>query len=170
MATKYQVPDLPATTLAYVAGLVDGEGTITIRRHNRGRGSGLEEYGAWLSIAQKNLEILYWVKELFGRGSVVQHKLSASVKHEMHHWSIGYHSAVAIIEALYPYLRIKRRQAEIVMEFAALKQSFSERRQVGFKGTLSTPLELLDQYRALTIAVQRLNGRKLVLVGPRNAA
>lgn len=160
---------MPEVTLAYIAGLIDGEGTITIRRHNRGKGHTVEEYGAWISMAQKEREILDWLKSVVECGSVVKHTFKGDRWGSpiMHHWAVGYDAAYQLILALRPYLRVKHKQADLVIEFQELKRSFRDRSIKGMRGRIPTSPEMLAEYRRLCEAVQTLNGRKVVHTGPR---
>ncbi len=59
--------------LAYIAGLVDGEGCIMITKENRLYTEAKHGYRFWLQvkITNTNKAVLEWVKDLFG-GSVSQ--------------------------------------------------------------------------------------------------
>jgi hypothetical protein len=166
--------DVPPVTLAYIAGLTDGEGTITIRRGNRGKGVRSEEYSSFISVAQKDRAILDWIKEVFACGSVVQHRFKEthdrfrSQTPVMHHWACTYANANRIITALRPYLRIKHRQADLALRLHALKASWTQRTMPGVRGRVPTPEYIMEECRALCIEVQTLNGRGSVVVGVRN--
>ncbi len=175
---KYSVPDVSTLTLAYIAGLVDGEGTISIRRMARRklvRGRLVEEYGPVLSVAQKDRMILDWLRETFLCGGITRvstaHGMLSADGSTASYWHVQYRQAVEIVRAIQPYLRIKRRQADLVLSLDALKAEYLRtRRAPGVHGTKATPPELLEQYRDLCEQIQRLNGRKIVNVGPRDAA
>lgn len=90
--------------LAYIAGLVDGEGCIGFTQ--------VGQYKTWavrVTITNTNLSILEWVQSIFG-GRIQSF-------HGKKEWKVGYHldirwdSAVAFLEAIEPWLRIKKEQA-----------------------------------------------------------
>lgn len=164
--------DLPEVTLAYIAGFLDGEGTISIRRGARGRTlAGLEMYDCIVIIAQKKREVLDWIREVTGVGHIsAKHQKNNSFAVDgditVFNWTCGAKAAYEFTVAILPYLRIKRRQAEVMIEFHEYKKSFV-RRVPGYRGTLPTPEARMDKYREYCETIQRLNGRKAPMTGLR---
>lgn len=161
---KRTIPPLEPVTLAYIAGLVDGEGTITIQKLGR---KGTEEYSVQVSVAQKDRAILDWLKATFACGHIAVQKRSGGLLAGrpmltgfMHQWMATASLGTQIIRAIQPYLRIKHRHAEIVLEYADLKADWQLRKRVvGERGTRPTPPELMDRYRELRREVRALNRR-----------
>ena len=173
---KYSLPDIPPLTLAYIAGQVDGEGTISIRRGARSRvridATLFEEYSASLSVAQKDRAILEWLRATFGGGSIIQIKAGGFNRENYtptYYWKVQARQATEAVRAIAPYLRIKKRQADVIAAFAEAKAQYRwRRRPVGYRGgMLPTPPDLLETYRRLCTEIQTLNGRKVINVGPR---
>lgn len=59
---------------AYLAGIIDGEGTVTLTRHHKN-----ETPTARVSVANNNLKLLEWIKSIVG-GVIVSKK-----KYKTHH-------------------------------------------------------------------------------------
>jgi hypothetical protein len=96
---------IPSPDLAYAAGLVDGEGTITL-----GRSAKNENRAPVLSVASTSPELLAEMIRLFG-GYRVRHK-----KYKQHHrssfsWRISHRPALAALALLLPFLKEKRKLA-----------------------------------------------------------
>ena len=52
---------------AYIAGIIDGEGTITlVRKHQN------ENYSPEVSVANTNIGLLNWIKEKVGYGQIMK--------------------------------------------------------------------------------------------------
>ena len=106
-------------TPQYVAGIIDGEGTITISR-----GSKRKPYTYWtmlVSVASTDRLTLERLKERYGgtltnRGMrVTPHPVQAT--RPAYGWQVSAVKAQACILDVLPYLKIKSQQAHIALEF-----------------------------------------------------
>lgn len=102
--------ELTATQAAYMAGLVDGEGTIMLYRRR--------QYAALrLVVSNTNAAVLDWCATTMGVGDV-QWKHRGNEKHRAAGmWSANSDAAEGIIAQMLPYLVIKRQQAELALDF-----------------------------------------------------
>ena len=100
---------------AYTAGIVDGEGCISIGRQNR-KGRWLQ-YDLFVIVVQKDRRLTDW---LYGQWSgyrgTVQRKQGYSPG-EYHRWSIHGRRAQDMLRQILPHLRIKDEQARVAIEF-----------------------------------------------------
>lgn len=94
-------------SLEWLAGFFDGEGYIGIYGRKR-------NWRLLAGIAQCNKEILTQIQTQFG--GCLYAKLRRSVKHNQG-WELRWSSqeAATLLKQLFPYLRIKREQAEFVL-------------------------------------------------------
>lgn len=92
--------------LAYIAGLFDGEGCISIDGELKLR----------VCIMNTNSDIIYWVKEIFGGHTYLKPKNQAQNK-DNYEWKVTGNKAVKVIRTLFPYLRIKKEEAIIALRF-----------------------------------------------------
>ena len=111
------------TDKAYIAGLFDGEGSVSIlstmqknlKEFKRGRKLTLLAY-----VTNTNEDILNWLNKIFGGNK--KFKASGLGKKPCFRWQVGTRTAKEFLEIIYPYLKIKKRQAEIGIEFQSLKR------------------------------------------------
>jgi len=89
-------PDLPETFWAWLAGFVDGDGTIVFEHVKMTPNERVR-----LSIAQKDRRPLDWIRERIGTGSVL-----LSRTNDVHHLRFGSSASRRIIEKLQPYLQL----------------------------------------------------------------
>jgi hypothetical protein len=102
---------LSETDYAYLAGLIDGEGTISIYLNSRGY------YITQVSITQVNEPLIRWLQEMFG-GNVHNVKNNNPAKHqERWKWQITSTLMREHLPRALPYLRLKKRHAEIAIQF-----------------------------------------------------
>lgn len=99
------------TKIAYLAGLVDGEGCISIVRQNR-----VDNLCNMLVVGMSDKEGPEMFKEVFG-GSVLSRRRRHNYK-VMYTWRVYSRQAARALEILYPYLVIKKKQADICLELA----------------------------------------------------
>jgi hypothetical protein len=107
------------TTLAYVAGLLDGEGCILISRHKKQRASGKVglEYFFQVGITNTDKPIIDWLKTTFG-GNVSNHSSSSKNKGKPGwQWRLSSKHARPFLVSILPHLRIKQKQAALAIEF-----------------------------------------------------
>jgi len=100
---------LTPTQAAYIAGLVDGEGSIFLVNVRGG-------CNIRLTIANSFKAVLDWVVETTGIG-VVRTKQRKNPKHKTNHFfQANPHAAISIIKMIKPYLIIKQKQAQLAIE------------------------------------------------------
>lgn len=100
------------TTLAYLAGMIDGDGYITITRSTRG---GKDYFGAQVGIAGTRREPHDLAASLFG-GKVSRYQPANPEHRAQFQWQRMGKAAVPIIEGILPFLLIKKEHALLALE------------------------------------------------------
>jgi|SRR3990172_5298428 len=102
--------DLTIPQAAYMAGLIDGEGSIMIYR--RGKGAAMR-----VTVANTSRVLLDWCSETCGVGNIVTTK----PKREQHKpggmWLVNSQAAASLLQQIRPYLVIKAKQADLALDF-----------------------------------------------------
>ena len=131
------------TDLAYVAGIIDGEGWIRI--HNRKIKNGNQNYALQVGVGMTNECLINWLKFCFG-GSVLQRNQIGNRK-TRYDWALATKQAGDFLKLVLPYLKIKRPQAELALKFQ------SRRRYRGNPNWKDTPKRTMsDEDLALDIS------------------
>ena len=111
---------MPATEveLAYLAGIVDGEGCITGRLGitDKRRSPNL---GVRFLISNTDQRLVQWVRDKWG-GRIYAHKRHNARWKTAFQWEVTLGQAAPILRSILPYLLLKRRQAEIALELHSL--------------------------------------------------
>ncbi len=162
--------------LAYLAGVVDSDGCITIGVDQSPRPEkNAPRFFQLIAVRQCDPEAVHLAQELFG-GRITVGKPGSLRGRPSHDWVVANRKACAVAKALLPYLRIKRKQAEIVLRMGALKNKGREANTYldpvpimrrGKYGGL-TPLrrrylkpEVLAEYKAMVLEIRALNDTRL---------
>lgn len=101
-----------ALTLAYLAGVIDCDGYVTIHRSTRG---GRSYYAARVGISGTRRAPHDLAASFFG-GAVSRYEPRDAGHRPQFQWSRTGAPAVPVIEAVLPYLRVKAEQAHLALE------------------------------------------------------
>lgn len=95
--------------LAYIAGLFDGEGSVSYKQYMRKRKHGKKAYPTWqirMEIAMTDESILHWVHEVLGTGTVHSRKVRPGRKKQWR-WRCSHRQAYYVSRLLWPYVHVK---------------------------------------------------------------
>jgi len=135
------------TNLAYIAGLFDGEGSMTIYKgpvSPSGTAAVSPTYTLIVGISNNDNCPLLDIQGEFG-GSIVKYN-------KCYQWRVTGNIALAFLREIVPYLRIRKERAELAINFQA-------NRNHGSNGGKPLPSEVLDYYEHFYMELRRLNGR-----------
>jgi hypothetical protein len=127
--------------LGYLAGFLDGEGSIMIikRPFTDSRGVNARRSATYMltvQICNQYLPVLKWMKENFG-GSI-------AVMGRAYTWVATANKALTFLEAVRPYVQIKRAQIELAIDFQTFKAG---RRQYCGRNLTAENFELFDRFK-----------------------
>jgi len=104
------------STAAYIAGFTDGEGYLSIikddRRNNFRRNPA---YTCVIKIANTNKEIIDWLHLSYG-GTLHHRKMGGNSK-DAYCWTLTGTKLVPFLQKIYPYLRIKKKQVDVINKY-----------------------------------------------------
>jgi len=103
--------------LARLAAFVDGEGSIALYRNNK-KSAGCS-YALELSVSNTDIRLVQWIKETFGFG-FVRTNIKPQRWRTLYQWECYSRQAEEVLRAIYPFLIIKREQADLVFDFLKL--------------------------------------------------
>ena len=103
------------TILAYIAGVVDGEGSIIIREYRSKRPY---RYGTEVSVAMTDTGAIDLLRQIYP-GSYSTSTLKSGKT--IYRWAVAHRKARAFLEDIYEYLRVKKEQARLAIELESRK-------------------------------------------------
>ncbi len=101
---------------AYIAGLFDGEGTITYKKYKEKKKNGI--YDCWrisMEIAMTDRSVLVWLTEVLGCGTL--NKKPRKNGHKMQYrWRCVFRDCFHVCCLLFPYAHVKLGKIQQVIE------------------------------------------------------
>lgn len=111
--TRYRKTNkLNSEDIAYLGGLIDGEGTITLTRRHKG-------FNRYLAITISSTErvLLEWVIKTVGVGTITTKRIYSDTHSPSYTYQVFSRQALDILGQVYPYLRTyKKKRAKLVMD------------------------------------------------------
>jgi hypothetical protein len=123
--------DLSVLDAGYLAGLVDGEGCITAfhrRAYTEHRERNPSAIGG-VRIAMCAPDLIQWICSVTGLGKVYHLPARKKTHKDSWLWQPGLQGSARFLEAILPYLRLKRQQASLLIELAQIKSQSRRGRQ-----------------------------------------
>ena len=114
--------------LAYIAGLFDGEGSISYKQYMRQRPHNKKPYPTWqirMEIAMTDRSILVWVCEVLGVGTVTpkRYKTPYTVGWKKQwRWRCSHQDAYYVAKLLWPHAHVKLEAINKIIEHYASKK------------------------------------------------
>ena len=137
------------TELSYIAGLVDGEGSISISKPTNSNNSFTLE----VTVTNKDKQVISWLKESFGGGIRVKYKPEEKFYwSDCYGWKISAQKGLVFLKKILPFLRIKKRQAELAIEF---------QESIRYMSGKLVPTNTLNVRYGMWKSMIKLNGRGL---------
>lgn len=109
------------TDCAYLAGIIDGEGSIGAHFH--------KSSGAWMTqlvVTNTNHALMDWLAERW-LGNVIRCRPGTGGTKPTYFWQVTNRRVVPVLEDALPYLVLKREHAELALEWAAGCQNHGRR-------------------------------------------
>ena len=131
--TKYVVKRVLTTAeAAYLAGIVDGEGTLSVWRSRPHDYRSRDKYAMTFTIAQADWPFLDGIRQMAGNGHVAACRRKQPDPRRKPEYKLVFngHQTRWILPQISPYLRVKRRQADLVLQFLGAGVGDKERARI----------------------------------------
>lgn len=120
--------ELTTAEVGYLAGLVDGEGCISILRMQMKRGKRTYlHFALQIRIANTQIRLVEWIRDRVGGKLYAQTYVTRirGNRKQAWHWHLGGYEASAFLRLVRPYLVIKGDQVDLALEFLGLGRGFA---------------------------------------------
>ena len=137
---------LKETEKAYIAGIIDGEGCITMGKGGRDR----SDYHDSITVEMACSEVPNFLYKLSG-GSLKERNREGRTK-KFWCWYIRAKGGEELLTQIIPYLVLKKRQAELFLEY---------RKTIGYSGVNNLPEEVIKIRNNIIAQIRILNYREV---------
>lgn len=103
------------TDLAYLAGILDADGTLRIKKVRRSGRARSPTYRIDVQVGNTSRQLIDWLLDRFG-GNAHSRRFPGRWR-KMWYWSLNRRGAEQVLEGVRPYLTIKRANAEELLAF-----------------------------------------------------
>ncbi|OGN17797.1 MAG: hypothetical protein A3C88_00755 [Candidatus Yanofskybacteria bacterium RIFCSPHIGHO2_02_FULL_50_12] len=111
MAKPRKISDLSSEDAAYIAGIIDGEGTVTLVRKNKKENRRLA-----VTISNTEFDMLNWIKKKVNAGVIVNKHSTNGKWAEAFTYQVYNRQAYDLLSKTYTYMRShKRKRAELAL-------------------------------------------------------
>lgn len=147
-------------TLSYIAGLFDGEGSVSINATGPRKNDGAVNVSHRLvvNISNNDEAIMFWLRTEMG--GLVHSSLSRLSTKRNYRWIAQGKNARIFLAAIHPYVRIKRERVGLALEFLhlTLNRETRHKDRIG-----ATPLQAqeVEAREAMRQRMLRLNDRHI---------
>jgi len=133
--------------LAYLAGIIDGEGSLLLWMNKSSQKSG--QFNLRVNVTSTDKCLVDWIFDNFG-GSIYEcnspsRKCQPKWK-KQYVWQINRPEMLQFLENIYPFLIIKKERCEIAIKF---RKTFSKRERNLSKETFNIRLEMFEKMKHL---------------------
>lgn len=129
---------------AYVAGIIDGEGCISVHKARNDRPNDNRGYDMYVCVNQNDGRILDYCLGVFG-GKIYS---GLNYGKPLYKWVVCNENALFMLKRILPFLKRKKIEAQIAMEFEIFKRkTLSEwRKSFGIKGIQNAQVKQMPEW------------------------
>lgn len=145
-----------ATQAAYMAGIMDGEGTFYIGNYSGNRKNGDKHFQTIIIVSSTDKCLIDWLYETFGgsKSQYTPNQMAKNCRKQVYKWYAQSNRMLHICEVILPYMVIKKRQCEIMIE---IRKTFNDLHNIKGRqhiqnlppGILELRQSLMDELRSL---------------------
>ena len=106
---------------AYIAGLFDGEGSVSYYQRKEKRKGKKKAYNFWIircELSMTDRYVVEWMHKVLGIGTVIKRLPTKSWtgKKTQWRWRCGYRDALVFAKLLWPYAQVKLHKLEMIID------------------------------------------------------
>lgn len=159
MISTYVKKEYSISQLAYLAGIIDGEGSFFIGCYAFNKTTGTPHFHTSIQVTSTDKVLIEWLVDNFGGKcyGYTEKQTPKNSRRKPYRWTIHADRVKHLSELMLPYLVIKKEQAEVMIEMRATFEKTKMRK--GQHGTQPIPKSVLDLRYSLFYKLKDLHIR-----------
>lgn len=140
------------TEIAYLAGLIDGEGCIYIGHTKQGKYGNGYQWHSMLKITNCDEQLIIWLENIFGGSKDSRYRWTSKKKftRPVYNWQATGPMLDYLLPLVKPYLIIKEKQCDVMIRYRLTSKNIGSKR---------LPPEINEQRLLLLSELRNLNSR-----------
>lgn len=145
--------------IAYLAGIIDGEGSIYIGNFSSNKKTGSLYYQTNMEVSNTDEALIDWLIENIGgrKNKYTQKQLPKNSRRDVYRWIVSGELLTHLCHLLLPYLIIKKRQCEIMIKMRKTFERTGMRK--GLQGTQPLDNQVLEERQKYFYEMRNLHCR-----------
>lgn len=145
--------------LAYLAGIIDGEGSIYIGNFSANKKTGAKYYQTNIEVTNTDENLIDWlVTHIGGRKyTYSKNQTPKNSRKQVFRWIVNGDLVTQLCSLLFPYIVIKKQQCEIMLKMRKTFEHTSMKK--GKQGIQNLPLHILEEREKYFHQMQSLHCR-----------
>jgi hypothetical protein len=141
---SYIRKEYPITDIAYMAGIIDGEGSIYIGNFSSNQRTGTPYYQTNIEVTNTSEDLIKWLQNTWNGCSskYTRKQLPHNSRKDVYRWIAHGELVTHICELIYPYSQCKKREIEIMLK---MRETYKQTGMKKGEGACpSIPQNILD--------------------------
>jgi LAGLIDADG DNA endonuclease family protein len=155
----YERKHYTTAQIAYLAGIIDGEGSLTIGNYSSNKKTGAIHYQTSVQVNNTHEGLILWIHNIFG-GNIVRYtekQTPKNARQAIFRWIANGERLTHICELIVPFIVVKQRQVQIMLRMRETYKIRFKKGQQGFRGLND---EVLALRQSLFLEIRSLHCRK----------
>ena len=147
------------TDIAYLAGIIDGEGSIYIGNFSCNATTGAKYYQTNIEVCNTEKALIDWLKNTFDGCATkyTRKQMAANCRKDVYRWIIHGELVTHLCELILPFSQCKKKQIEIMLKMrSTYKQTGMQK---GKDGVAPLTKEMLELRHSLFLELRNLHCR-----------
>ncbi len=157
MVDNYTPKNYAIEHLAYLAGIIDGEGCIYIGNHSANKETGAKYFQTIMKVSSTDICLIDWLMLTFGglRGEYTPSQMAKNCRSQVYFWQCSGARLTHLCQLILPFAIIKKKELEIMLKMRATYNGVTQKGKQGIQAHTKELLNLrqtfMDQLRKLHI-------------------
>lgn len=148
MAELYIRKNYAIQQVAYLAGIIDGEGCVYIGNHSCCPKTGDKYFQTLFKVSSTEKKLIDWLIDVFGglRGEYTPKQMAKNCRSQVYFWQCTGERLTHLCELIFPFVIIKKDEIEIMLKMRSTYSGVTQKGKQGIQRNSPDLLALRQKY------------------------